>query len=99
FAQPIETVTALASWFARKTGHRPAMILGGQSEEERAEQIQRFWDPKGPRFLVSSRAGGEGINLQVARRLVHLDVPWNPMDLEQRVGRVHRFLSKRTIVV
>ncbi|KYF62715.1 helicase-related protein [Sorangium cellulosum] len=99
FAQPIETVTAVAGWLARKTGHRPAMILGGQSEEERAEQIQRFWDPNGPRCLVSSRAGGEGINLQVARRLVHLDIPWNPMDLEQRVGRIHRFLSKRTILV
>ncbi|KYG09088.1 hypothetical protein BE21_20045 [Sorangium cellulosum] len=99
FAQPIETVTALAGWLARKAGHRPALILGGQSEEERAEQIQRFWDPRGPRFLVSSRAGGEGINLQIARRLVHLDVPWNPMDLEQRIGRVHRFLSKRTILV
>ncbi|MGK3964051.1 helicase-related protein [Sorangium sp. So ce1667] len=99
FAQPIETVTALAGWLTRKTGQRPALILGGQSEEERAEQIQRFWDPRGPRFLVSSRAGGEGLNLQIARRLVHLDVPWNPMELEQRIGRVHRFLSKQTILV
>ena len=58
-----------------------------------------FWRPDGPRFLVSSRAGGEGINLQVARRLVHVDVPWNPMELEQRIGRVHRFGSRRTILV
>ena len=99
FAQPIETVTAVAAWLQRRTGQPPALILGGQSEEERTEQIRRFWDPHGPRYLVSSRAGGEGLNLQVARRLVHLDVPWNPMELEQRIGRVHRFLSKRTILV
>jgi SNF2 family DNA or RNA helicase len=37
--------------------------------------------------------------MQRARRLVHLDVPWNPMDLEQRVGRVHRFGSRKTIIV
>ncbi len=99
FAQPIETVTAVAGWLTRKTGQRPALIVGGQSEQERSDEIQRFWDARGPRFLVSSRAGGEGLNLQIARRLVHLDVPWNPMELEQRIGRVHRFLSKRTILV
>jgi superfamily II DNA or RNA helicase len=99
FAQPIETVTTVAAYLARVTGERPALILGGQSEADRALEVQRFWAPRGPRFLVSSRAGGEGLNLQVARRLVHLDVPWNPMDLEQRIGRVHRFGSKRTILV
>lgn len=35
----------------------------------------------------------------MARRLVHIDVPWNPMEMEQRVGRVHRFKSRRTILV
>ena len=43
--------------------------------------------------MVSSRSGGEGINLQVCNRLVHFDVPWNPMEMEQRVGRVHRYGS------
>ena len=37
--------------------------------------------------------------MQRARYLIHLDVPWNPMDLEQRIGRVHRFGSRKTIVV
>jgi superfamily II DNA or RNA helicase len=99
FAQPIETVTVVARFLERRTGQPPALIVGGQSDAERTEQVNRFWDPKGPRFLVSSRAGGEGLNLQVARRLVHLDVPWNPMELEQRIGRVHRFMSRRTILV
>ncbi len=99
FAQPIETVTALASFLERTTGERPALILGGQDDAQRRRELDRFRRADGPRFLVSSRAGGEGINLQVARRLVHLDVPWNPMEMEQRVGRVHRFGSRRTILV
>ena len=99
FAQPIETVTAFAHFLERTYGVRPAVIIGGQSDEVRQEEIDRFWRPNGPQFLVSSRAGGEGINLQVARRLVHIDVPWNPMELEQRVGRVHRFGSRETVLL
>ncbi|MBV8225359.1 MAG: DEAD/DEAH box helicase, partial [Verrucomicrobia bacterium] len=79
FAQPIETVTALAHYLEEVTGERPAIIMGGQSDLERRAEEDRFRKRAGPRFLVSSRAGGEGINLQVARRLVHVDVPWNPM--------------------
>jgi len=99
FAQPIETVCALARYLEETTGEKPAIIIGGQSDAERLDQQKNFWRRDGPRFLVSSRAGGEGINLQVARRLVHIDVPWNPMEMEQRVGRVHRFGSRKTILV
>lgn len=99
FAQPIETVLALATWLEKDTNQRPAIIVGGQTDAERDLQVARFRDPAGPQFLISSRAGGEGINLQVSRRLVHLDVPWNPMEMEQRVGRVHRFGSRGTILV
>jgi superfamily II DNA or RNA helicase len=98
FAQPIETVTALANYLQRKTRHAPSLIIGGQSDEEREKEVKRFWAGE-TQFLVSSRAGAEGINLQCAHRLVHVDVPWNPMEMEQRVGRVHRFGSKKTIIV
>lgn len=99
FAQPIETVTALSRYLERKTRQRPALIVGNQTDDDRKHEVESFWKDDGPRYLVSSRAGGEGINLQVARRLVHIDVPWNPMEMEQRVGRVHRFKSRRTILV
>ena len=99
FAQPIETVTALARFLETVTGRRPSLIVGGQSDIERNAEVDAFRRPDGPQFLVSSRAGGEGINLQVARRLIHIDVPWNPMDMEQRVGRIHRFGSRETIIV
>lgn len=99
FAQPIETVLGLAAWLQIKTGQRPAIIIGGQSDGERDQQVALFKSSTGPQFLISSRAGGEGINLQFSRRLAHLDVPWNPMEMEQRVGRVHRFGSRETILV
>jgi superfamily II DNA or RNA helicase len=99
FAQPIETVTSLAGFLERTTGRKAALIVGGQSDAERKREVSAFWDPYGPQYLISSRAGGEGFNMQVARRLIHLDVPWNPMDMEQRVGRVHRFGSRETIIV
>lgn len=99
FAQPIETVCALARYIERKTGSKPCMIIGGQTDEQRQLEVRKFQATGGPQFLVSSRAGGEGLNLQVARRLVHVDVPWNPMELEQRVGRVHRFGSRLPIIV
>jgi superfamily II DNA or RNA helicase len=99
FAQPIETVTALVGYLERRTGSRPAIIIGSQSAAERTQEVARFWATTGPQFLVSSRAGGEGLNLQVSRRLIHVDVPWNPMELEQRIGRVHRFGSRKTVIV
>src|SRR6266498_261044 len=99
FAQPIETVTSLAGFLERTTGAKPALIIGGQSDAERKHEVDDFWDPDGPQYLISSRAGGEGLNMQVARRLIHIDVPWNPMDMEQRVGRIHRFGSRETVIV
>jgi hypothetical protein len=99
FAQPIETISALSRYLESATGRKPAIIIGGQSDAERTREVDAFLRADGPQYLVSSRAGGEGINLQVARRLIHIDVPWNPMDMEQRVGRVHRFGSRETIIV
>jgi hypothetical protein len=99
FAQPVETVTVVAEYLAKRYGVKPALIIGSQTDDERTAQVSRFQSDDGPRFLVSSKAGGEGLNMQRARHLIHLDVPWNPMDLEQRIGRVHRFGSRKTIKV
>lgn len=99
FAQPVETVAAVVRLVSEWLGQRPSVIIGGQNDTTRDQEIQQFRRADGPRVLVSSRAGGEGINLQVARRLIHLDVPWNPMEMEQRVGRIHRFGSAQTVVV
>ena len=73
-------------------------ITGTLKPHERRQRMQSF-NREEVRALVASKAGSEGINLQIAHRLVHFDVPWNPMELEQRVGRVHRYGSTRTVVV
>jgi len=99
FAQPVETVTVMAGILASRYGQKPAIIIGNQKDEERLSEVARFQSDGGPRFLVSSRAGGEGLNMQRARRLIHLDVPWNPMELEQRIGRIHRFGSRKTVII
>ena len=41
-------------------------------------------------MLIATEAGGEGINLQFCHHVINYDLPWNPMKLEQRIGRVHR---------
>lgn len=58
-----------------------------------------FRDHPKVRFLVSTEAGGEGINLQFSHICVNYDLPWNPMRVEQRVGRVYRFGQKLVVQV
>ncbi len=50
-------------------------------------------------MLVCTAAGREGINLQFARILFNFDLPWNPMDVEQRIGRIHRYGQRDTAQV
>jgi superfamily II DNA or RNA helicase len=100
FAQPIETVYTLRRRLEQRYGRGTiSLIVGGQDARERSRAITQFVETRSVRALVSSRSGGEGINLQVARRLVHFDVPWNPMEMEQRVGRVHRYGGADTVIV
>src|SRR6185369_5632919 len=49
--------------------------------------------------LVSTEAGGEGRNLQFARIVINYDLPWNPMRVEQRIGRVHRLGQEHPVQV
>ena len=49
--------------------------------------------------LICTAAGREGINLEFARVLFNRDLPWNPMDLEQRIGRIHRYGQVHTAQV
>ena len=75
-----------------------ALIHGSMKHEERAESIEQF-ETTG-QFLVSTEAGGEGINLQRhCHIMVNFDLPWNPMRLVQRVGRLYRYGQKRKVVV
>lgn len=58
-----------------------------------------FRDEPRVRFLVSTEAGGEGVNLQFCHVCVNYDLPWNPMRVEQRVGRVYRYGQEKVVQV
>lgn len=58
-----------------------------------------FRDHWAVRFLVSTEAGGEGINLQFCHICVNYDLPWNPMRVEQRIGRIYRFGQDKVVQV
>lgn len=67
-----------------------AVIHGGIPNDQRWDEIRRFKDHHGPRVLLSSEVGSEGIDLQFCRVMVNYDLPWNPMRVEQRIGRIDR---------
>jgi len=71
-----------------------AIIHGGIGAEDRDKELERFEDHLGPRVLLSSEVGSEGIDLQFCRVVVNYDLPWNPMRVEQRIGRIDRVGQK-----
>lgn len=73
-------------------------LMGGQ-KETKAETIRRFTQDGGPSILLSSEVGGEGIDLQFSRVVINYDLPWNPMRLEQRIGRIDRLGQKAEKVI
>ncbi len=84
---------ATQSYLCRKLnelGEKTALIHGGIPNDQRWNEIDRFKDQTGPRILISSEVGSEGIDLQFCRILVNYDLPWNPMRIEQRIGRIDR---------
>ena len=65
-----------------------ALFHGGLRAEEKHAALLRFRD--GAKVLLATDIGGEGQNLQFCQTLVNFDLPWNPMQIEQRIGRLHR---------
>jgi superfamily II DNA/RNA helicase len=82
----------------RRSLARPALVLhGGLTRDERSEVLESFArDPCG--LLLATDAAAEGLNLHHRCRLVvNLELPWNPMRLEQRIGRVDRIGQRRIV--
>ena len=65
-------------------------LLHGSVKRPRAEILARFERDDDIRVLLSSEVGSEGVDLQFSAIVVNYDLPWNPMRLEQRIGRVDR---------
>ena len=99
-----ERMLRLAAWATRATleraGARALFFHGQMSAKERAEAVADFHADPAARVFFSTDAGGVGLNLQeAATAMIHLEVPWNPAVLEQRVGRIHRLGQKRPVHV
>jgi superfamily II DNA or RNA helicase len=98
FTGRLETQTTIQS-FLQEQGIPVGVINGASSGQRDQETIKRFWKrPRECRVIVSTERGSEGVNLQVANVLVNYDLPWNPMIVEQRIGRIQRLASSHASV-
>src|SRR5262249_59099 len=80
-----------------ESGHNVAVFHGGLSRLEKERAIERFRGPAG--LLLCTEAGSEGRNLQFAHGVCNFDLPWNPMKIEQRIGRLSRIGQTRDVHV
>lgn len=90
----LETQAFLARWL-RENGFSVAELHGNMRRQEKEEQVRLF--ASDARILVSTETGSEGRNLQFCSHLVNYDLPWNPMRIEQRIGRIHRLGQERDV--
>ena len=94
FTQFLETQSALAECL-RGAGVATFFINGSTPAAERHPITEEFRKRGGALLLTHS--GTEGRNLQFSHQLVNFDLPWNPMEIEQRIGRLHRLGQQRPV--
>src|SRR4029077_4780039 len=81
----------------REAGHDVALFHGGLSRLDKDAPIERFRGPA--RLLLATESGSEGRNLQFAHAVCNFDLPWNPMKIEQRIGRLSRIGQTHDVYV
>ncbi|WP_019414802.1 DEAD/DEAH box helicase [Paenisporosarcina sp. TG20] len=79
---------AYLQWYLYSKGISSVLFNGKFKKNKRDWMKQLFKDQA--QVLIATESGGEGINLQFCHHVINYDLPWNPMKLEQRIGRVHR---------
>lgn len=94
FTEFVETVKYVKEHL-EKHGYSVTTLDGSMSIDERNEAIREFRENAD--VFISTDAGGEGLNLQFANILVNYDMPWNPMRVEQRCGRVDRIGQEKNV--
>lgn len=97
FTEYRDTLDELVRVF-RSKGHDPVIIHGGIDVKDRPAQEKKFADPQ-TNFMIATDAAGEGLNLQFCHIMVNHELPWNPNRIEQRMGRIHRYLQKSKVDV
>jgi superfamily II DNA or RNA helicase len=78
-----------------REGHAPLLITGDVHPRERARLLEEFRDDPNRHILLSSEVGAEGLDFQFAYMMFNYDLPWNPMRVEQRIGRIDRYGQTR----
>jgi len=73
-------------------------FMGGLDREEKSARIESFKRGEAD-ILISTDTGAEGLNFQFCRNLINYDLPWNPMSVEQRIGRLDRIGQKRDMYI
>ena len=98
FTLRLETAARLRE-VARSTGRSAETYVGALSRSERERLVRKF-NSGALTTLIATDAGAEGLNLQErCRTVINLDLNWNPMKIEQRIGRVHRLGQTREVRV
>ncbi len=75
-------------WYLQQHGIKSVPFRGGFKRNKKDWMTQLFKNHA--KVLIATEAGGEGINLQFCQHIINYDLPWNPMRIEQRIGRIHR---------
>lgn len=91
-------VATLQEWGLRVTQIHGGMKIGDRDTPGTRLYAEREFREEA-QVLVATEAAGEGINLQFCWLMVNFDIPWNPMRLEQRMGRIHRYGQERDCLI
>ena len=94
FTQYLRTLQYLRP-LLESDGHTVSGFHGGMTPGEKEASVREFREKT--RVFLSTEAGGEGRNLQFCNTVVNFDLPWNPLKIEQRIGRVHRIGQTRDV--
>jgi SNF2 family DNA or RNA helicase len=84
-------------WFLKQHGISSVPFRGGFKRGKKDWMRELF--QKNMQVLIATEAGGEGINLQFCNHIINFDLPWNPMRLEQRIGRIHRLGQEKDVMI
>ncbi|MDR4948567.1 DEAD/DEAH box helicase [Neobacillus cucumis] len=84
-------------WYLKQHGISSVPFRGGFKRGKKDWMRELF--QKHAQVLIATEAGGEGINLQFCNRIINFDLPWNPMRLEQRIGRIHRLGQEKDVMI
>ncbi|MED1601100.1 DEAD/DEAH box helicase [Alkalihalophilus marmarensis] len=82
-------------WYLKQNGISSVPFRGGFKRGKKDWMRQLF--ESHAQVLIATEAGGEGINLQFCSHIINFDLPWNPMRIEQRIGRIHRLGQKNDV--